>query len=499
MRNVGRLSAEPGSDLWGGEHADALNGGAGLLVAPGARRLPIHRLRFSGESAPVEQVMERERTYRWALAIADVTAVALSVPFAIGAIGGDRIRWSYLFLIPLMLLTAKILGLYDRDELMVRKSTIDEFPRLVNLASAFTLLTWATRHLTVVGSADTEAMVSLWLALAASLSGGRTLARRLAEVVSPVERCLLVGDVRTFDRLVGRVADQPGVNIVGSFALDRAKREPLALRDLTEAEQVHRIIIAPDDTLRAEETLELVRWAKETGLRVSVLPGILEAVGSSVVCDDLGGITLLGVPRFGLSRSSAAVKRGFDLLGTAILLLAAAPLMAVAAALIRLDSPGPVLFRQTRVGRGGRHFEMIKLRTMVDGAEAMKAALMELNETEGVFKIAADPRITRVGRWLRRSNLDELPQLFNVLRGEMSLVGPRPLVLDEDEQVMGFDRRRLHLTPGMTGPWQTQGRQRVPLAEMVKIDYLYIANWSLWCDVKILVRTVAHVAHGRGR
>jgi exopolysaccharide biosynthesis polyprenyl glycosylphosphotransferase len=444
-------------------------------------------------------VRQRERTYRWALSAADMAAVALSGPIAFAVLGGDRIHWTYLFLVPLIVLTAKILGLYDHDELVVRKSTIDELPRLINLASAFTLLTWATRHVTVAGAGDTGELVTLWLALVATLSGGRTLARSIAAVVAPVERCLLLGDDRLYDRLQTRLADHAGVDLVGSFGLDRALHQGSALRQLVVAEGVHRIIIAPDDTLRAEHTLELVRAAKATGLRVSLLPGILEAVGSAVVCDDLGGITLLGVPRFGLSASSAAVKRGFDLLGTTFLFFAALPIMAVAAVVIRLDSPGPVLFRQTRVGRNGKHFAMVKLRTMVDGADALKADLMGLNETEGLFKIAADPRITRVGRLLRRTNLDELPQLFNVLRGEMSLVGPRPLVLDEDERVVGYDRRRLHLTPGMTGPWQTLGTKRVPLAEMVKVDYLYIANWSLWCDVKILLRTAQYVALRRGR
>jgi lipopolysaccharide/colanic/teichoic acid biosynthesis glycosyltransferase len=142
---------------------------------------------------------------------------------------------------------------------------------------------------------------------------------------------------------------------------------------------------------------------------------------------------------------------------------------------------------------------MLKFRTMVDGADGMKESLRGRNEAkEGLFKIAADPRITRVGRMLRRSALDELPQLWNVVRGEMSLVGPRPLVVDEDRRVEGWHRRRLELMPGMTGPWQILGPARVPLREMVAIDYLYVANWTLWSDVKILLRTVPHVVGRRG-
>jgi lipopolysaccharide/colanic/teichoic acid biosynthesis glycosyltransferase len=176
-----------------------------------------------------------------------------------------------------------------------------------------------------------------------------------------------------------------------------------------------------------------------------------------------------------------------------------APVISVAAVLIKVDSTGPVLFRQTRVGRDGRHFKMVKLRTMVEGADDMKQTLRDRNEAaDGLFKITDDPRITRVGRLLRKTSLDELPQLVNVLRGDMSLVGPRPLVVDEDERVTGFDRRRLHLTPGMTGRWQTLGSARIPLAEMVKIDYLYIANWSLWADIKILLETVAFVLFRQG-
>jgi lipopolysaccharide/colanic/teichoic acid biosynthesis glycosyltransferase len=142
---------------------------------------------------------------------------------------------------------------------------------------------------------------------------------------------------------------------------------------------------------------------------------------------------------------------------------------------------------------------MLKFRSMVDGAERIKDALRHRNEADGLFKIADDPRITRVGRLLRRTSLDELPQLFNVLRGEMSLVGPRPLVPDEDQHVRGWHRRRLQLMPGMTGPWQVLGSARIPLREMVTIDYLYVANWTLWGDVKILLRTLGAVVTRRGR
>ena len=173
--------------------------------------------------------------------------------------------------------------------------------------------------------------------------------------------------------------------------------------------------------------------------------------------------------------------------------------MLVIAAAIKLDGRGPVLFRQQRVGQHGRHFWMIKFRTMVPDADALKDELRALNEAQdGLFKIADDPRVTRVGRFLRKSSLDELPQLLNVIRGEMSLVGPRPLVIEEDHKIEGWDRRRLDLMPGVTGPWQILGPTRVPLQQMGSMDYLYVANWSLWSDMKILLRTVAHVLERRG-
>jgi exopolysaccharide biosynthesis polyprenyl glycosylphosphotransferase len=196
-----------------------------------------------------------------------------------------------------------------------------------------------------------------------------------------------------------------------------------------------------------------------------------------------------------------AGKRSLDLAGAAILLVLAAPVLALAAALIRRTSPGPAVFRQVRCGLNGRPFVMLKLRTMVSDAEQRRHEVEALNEMSGpVFKLTGDPRITRLGRLLRKFSIDEFPQLFNVLRGEMSLVGPRPLPMDE---VQRFDdpahRRRLRVRPGITCLWQVSGRNNVTdFREWVRLDLEYIDNWSLWLDLKILFRTVPVVFLGTG-
>jgi lipopolysaccharide/colanic/teichoic acid biosynthesis glycosyltransferase len=179
-----------------------------------------------------------------------------------------------------------------------------------------------------------------------------------------------------------------------------------------------------------------------------------------------------------------------------------APVLAAIAALIKLESPGPVFFRQERMGAGGRTFQIFKFRSMSADAEERKGEVSDLNihreDGPKMFKAANDPRVTPRGRFLRKWSLDELPQLFNVVRGDMSLVGPRPLILGEDENIHGHRRRRLHITPGVTGLWQVLGRSDIPFAEMVTLDYIYVTNWSLWGDVKLLVRTVPVVFRGKG-
>jgi lipopolysaccharide/colanic/teichoic acid biosynthesis glycosyltransferase len=217
------------------------------------------------------------------------------------------------------------------------------------------------------------------------------------------------------------------------------------------------------------------------------------------------GAILTDVPRdvvaggtYSLTRTEEFIKRSIDFVGAALGLLVLAPLVLVVVIAVRIDSPGPALFRQTRVGRGGRPFRMIKFRTMVDGAHELRAALSASNETIGIFKITHDPRVTRVGRLLRRTSLDELPQLLNVLCGEMSLVGPRPLIPEEDRLIEGRYRERLGLRPGLTGPWQIVRCPRPPLAEMVEVDCRYAASWSVWMDVRILLMTFLHAVRRWG-
>jgi lipopolysaccharide/colanic/teichoic acid biosynthesis glycosyltransferase len=269
------------------------------------------------------------------------------------------------------------------------------------------------------------------------------------------------------------------------------------MRSLTRDLDVHRVLVVPSQT-NPQITADLVRAVKAVGVRVSIVPNVLDVVGSAVVFDDLSGLTVLGVREFALSRSSRVVKRCFDLVGSTIGLILLSPLFAVIALLIKLDSRGTVFFRQERIGQHDERFRMCKFRTMVPDAEARKAELTEANQARGLFKIADDPRITRVGRLLRKTSLDELPQLLNVLAGQMSLVGPRPLISSEDESITGYDRQRLDLMPGMTGHWQIMDSALVPMHEMVKIDYIYVTTWTLFEDIKLLVRTVPYMLARRG-
>lgn len=479
----------------------------GFLGLAGRRRLVVGGI---AEVRGPAACMRRDALFRRMLLVADVVAIVgafvLTVELSRRSL---QLTWAAAAGVPILVVCAKLTGLYDRDETLLRKTTLDEAPKLFQLATLCALVAWLTGGLIVQGALDRHEALFLWLALIVGLVLARAISRAVALRIAPAERCLFIGDEISAETIRSKLTGHGGVKAevvahldldkVASWSTDTFSEARLEeIRDLAQTLDVHRAIIAPR-SVDGGEMLNLVRTLKAVGVRVSVLPRLLEVVGSSVEFDDLHGVTVMGVRRFDLTRSSAAFKRAFDLLGASLGLLAVSPLLVVIAVAIKLDSRGPVFFRQLRVGRHGHRFQMLKFRTMVPEAEAMKESLRDRNEArDGLFKIAEDPRVTRVGRILRRTALDELPQLWNIVRGEMSLVGPRPLVVDEDQRVKGWHRRRLELMPGMTGPWQILGPARVPLREMVAIDYIYIANWSLWTDLKILLRTIPHVLGRRG-
>jgi exopolysaccharide biosynthesis polyprenyl glycosylphosphotransferase len=450
-------------------------------------------------SAPwrLDSISSREAVSRRLLAFADSIAVVI-VAFAILSrfgvwVGGLAAALS----VPVVLVSFHVVGLYGGDQLRLGHTTLDEAPRLLQLTGLLTLgSAILIPSLRRSGFGGTE-IAGLWAATFVAVMCARMAARRLIGRLLPAERCLVIGDMARAERLRDKLATSPArAEVVGCLPLPADAIEELSdpevIRTVAEEVGAHRIILAGKAV--DADSAELIRAAKAVGIHVSISPRMFDVVGSAASFDEVEGMTMLGVSRLVLPSSSRQLKRALDLIASAVALLLIGPLLAALALAIRIDSKGPVFFRQTRVGRDGAWFSILKFRSMVPDADSRKDALRALNGSHGgLFKLNDDPRITRVGGFLRKTSLDELPQLFNVLRGEMSLVGPRPLVIDEDSQIMGLDRGRLHLTPGMTGPWQLL-RSRVPLQEMVEIDYMYVANWSLWHDLKIMLRTAGYVA-----
>jgi exopolysaccharide biosynthesis polyprenyl glycosylphosphotransferase len=248
-------------------------------------------------------------------------------------------------------------------------------------------------------------------------------------------------------------------------------------------------------------TLRRLAWRLERGdIDLIVASSLVDVAGARTTVRPVDGLPMLHVEHPRLSGASRVLKAVFDRVGAAVLLLALAPALAVIAAGIVCDSPGPVLFRQVRVGKNGRDFVIFKFRTMVCDAERHLAALQaEQNDSDGVlFKLRDDPRVTRIGRWLRRFSLDEVPQLINVLRGEMSLVGPRPPLPVEVAAYPSDMRRRLAVSPGLTGLWQVSGRSDLSWEETVRLDLRYVENWSFSLDLVILLRTISAVCRSSG-
>lgn len=260
---------------------------------------------------------------------------------------------------------------------------------------------------------------------------------------------------------------------------------------------VDEIIIA--DRYPAASIIKLVEQARELGVEVFVVPGFYDELTPDAPIEYLADFPVIALHRAGSKAASHTIKRIWDFIVSALLLFLLLPTLVLVALAIKLDSPGPVLYASDRIGRKGRVFRCFKFRTMIVNAEAMKDSLRAENERDSIlFKIKDDPRVTRIGRLLRKFSLDEIPQLFNVLRGEMSLVGPRPPIASEVEQYETEHFRRLEVLPGLTGLWQVKARQDPSFERYVSLDLTYVENWSFWLDLKILVRTAEVVLRGTG-
>ena len=440
--------------------------------------------------------------------------VALLAAFAIDeAIFGRRGRigvgtqWAiFLATLPGWIVAAKVYGLYDRDERRPDHSTADEIPSIIHMVTVIVWLFFALSWISGLTNPNQGKLAAFWALTIFGIAACRVVSRyAVRRRPGYAQRALIVGAGDVGQLLAWKLLKHPeyGIDLVGFVdTTPKERRDDLGdlaivgsldrARDVVHDLGVERVIVAFSEESH-EEMLEVIRSFKDANVHIDVVPRLFEVIGPGMNINSIEGVSVVSLPPFRLSRSSRLLKRTLDLAVAFAALVVLAPVLALVAVAIKLDSEGSVLFRQRRMGSGDRMFFIYKFRTMVREADAQKAALLSLNKhakgDSRMFKIPGDPRITRVGRLLRRYSIDELPQLVNVLKGEMSLVGPRPLVLDEDSFVEAWARQRLALRPGMTGVWQILGRTDIPFSEMVKLDYVYVMNWTLAGDLKILART----------
>jgi exopolysaccharide biosynthesis polyprenyl glycosylphosphotransferase len=418
--------------------------------------------------------------------------------------------------LPLWGLIARIYGLYSLDEQRTNHVTTDEAANVFNMVTVCTWLFFIVTRLTGVAYPDIKKLLLFWVFAIALVPIARTVARGVARTrVSYVQNTVIVGAGDVGQTIAEKLQRHPeyGVNVVGFVdAFPRARHDALRdlrilgtcdeLPDVIRRHDVERVIIAFSGD-KHDRVLALIRSMKDAFIQVDIVPRYFDLIGPSTGISTVEGVPVLCLPPRALGTVSTVLKRAVDISLSAVSLFVFAPLFVVLAAAIKLESPGRIFFRQPRIGAGGREFLIVKFRTMVQDAEQLKGRVAHLSlHADGddrMFKIADDPRVTNVGRLLRKTSIDELPQLWNVLRGDMSLVGPRPLIPSEDVHVEDWGRERLSLRPGMTGLWQVLGRSEIPFEEMVRLDYLYVTNWSLWHDLRLICGTVpAMLKGGRG-
>jgi exopolysaccharide biosynthesis polyprenyl glycosylphosphotransferase len=479
------------------------------------------------------QILERRRTsavrmrrgwlVRRMLVFADLVGLTLGFLAATfvfdqtarsDAVGSNVEILVFCLSLPAWVVVAKLYGLYDYDEERTDHSTADDLVGVLHLVTVGSWLFFAFAAVTHRADPGFARLLGFWLFAIVAITASRAIARGVARRhLAYVQNTIIVGAGDVGQLIAKKLRQHPeyGLNLVG-FVDDQPKTRSEGLTDIAllggleqlpqmvQILDVERVIVAFSNDSH-EEMLDLIRSLKDLDIQIDLVPRFFEVIGTNVGIHTAEGLPLIGLPALKLSRSSLFTKRTMDLAFSITGLVLLSPLFLAVAVWIKLDSRGPVFFRQLRMGSGDQTFEILKFRTMAVDADERKQDLAALNKHANgdprMFKVPNDPRVTRSGKVLRRFSIDELPQLWNVVRGQMSLVGPRPLILEEDLHVVDWRRQRLNLKPGITGLWQVLGRDDIGFEEMVRLDYVYVTTWSLLNDIKLVLRTIPALYRAR--
>ena len=419
---------------------------------------------------------------------------------------------------PILFFALKICGMY---ETRTRVRILDRIPRIMGAVNVYLVFLLIMSFLLDSSVATRGFLVFFWMLSIFFLFAGRMLLQLLLSSVGisdiVMRNTLIVGAGKVGKEVARKLQrhDSFGLRPIGLIDDDplyvefsepelKGMRVLGGLTDLTriiEDFDVEKVVIAFTGA-SSEQLLNLASRCNKMGVECCIVPRLFEVITDEIKVNEIGGIPLIRLREKKIGGYRRLIKAAEDyVLGTIVLLLVW-PILAVTAIAIKLDSPGPVFFRHKRVGKNGRCFHCLQFRSLVDGACKMQEELVksDTNAENGwlCWKIQDDPRVTRVGKWIRKFSIDELPQIFNVLSGKMSLVGPRPHIKEEVQGYKDWHKQRLNVKPGITGPWQVSGRSELPFDEMIKLDLFYIETWSVWTDVKIILRTFSAVLSSNG-
>jgi exopolysaccharide biosynthesis polyprenyl glycosylphosphotransferase len=419
-----------------------------------------------------------------------------------------KLFWAVLFT-PAWLLVLKLHGLYDNDHRRIRHSTLDELPSLVSASALGTIVLDGLLALSPVGPLSPKSAILVGIGAVLACFLVRAVLRFAWQRLTGVATGIVVGPAAITDVVARRIATHPEarLRLVGYLSEPRDKDRRASLPRLGSLAEIAKVardhgverVVVAEQEMGEREAERLIEQCKSAGLGLTFLPKHYGLLGPGIELNRLAELPMLDFRFADPPRSTLALKRTLDLFVSSLMLTLLSPLLVAIALLIVIDSGLPVFFRQRRAGKEGVPFTMLKFRTMVADAEARLGELVDLEKLdEPAFKIPDDPRITRAGRLLRRTSLDELPQLINVLRGDMSLVGPRP---EEESVVALYDERqraRLAVKPGLTGPMQVYGRGDLSFEERLAMERDYLDNLSVTGDLAILLRTPRAIVRGEG-